>query len=156
MQSDKPTIKTIFLIDDDEDDCIVFKLALNEIQEDIRLYYCTHCENAIGVLNSLKPDLLFLDINLPRINGIEFLQHLKESTMSHKLPIVMYSSSELPRELAEAYQYGASLYFRKPSNVTLLIRSLQCILSMPWRTPDLIRNRYARNGKYEAFREEVN
>jgi CheY-like chemotaxis protein len=153
VQVNSSPIERVCLIDDDEDDCMVFKLALQEINQSIELRYSTSCENIAAFLSTTKPDLLFLDINLPKINGIECLQQIKKSIAESKIPVIMYSSSELPRDLLQAYESGAILYFRKPSNVSTLIKSLTYILNMAWHSPETIKSQHFKDGKYIAFQE---
>lgn len=154
MQVFKLPIKTILLIDDDEDDYMVFKIALAEAAPHVALKHKTTCENIAEVLATIKPDILFLDINLPRVNGIKCLELLQKSTVNNTVPIVVYSSSELPKDLISSYHLGATLYFHKPSNVNTLIQSLNSILKMNWHAPDVIKNQFFRDGKYSVYQEE--
>jgi CheY-like chemotaxis protein len=148
---DKKIIQKLLLIDDDEDDCMVFKMAIGEIDNSIRFLYQHNCDNIDVILQAEQPDLVFLDINLPRVNGIECLQLMHEGIKMHQMPVVMYSSSELPKDLMESFQRGAVLYFRKPNNITTLIDSLKDILQMDWHHPDSIRAQYFKDGRYHVF-----
>jgi CheY-like chemotaxis protein len=141
-------ISKVLLIDDDEDDCMVFKMALAEVDASIKLIYSNSCETVSELLASTKPDLIFLDINLPRVNGIECLEKTLSSFTGNKVPVIMYSSSEMPKDLTESYELGAALYFRKPNNITNLIESLKKILAMDWEKRSLIHKEYYNDGNF--------
>jgi len=60
------------------------------------------------------PALVLLDINLPRINGLEVLKRLRENVVTHLLPVVMLSSSKEEKDISSSYDYGCNSYIRKP------------------------------------------
>lgn len=151
MQTDRHAPLRILLIDDDEDDFIVFKLAIAEISHSIQLFYCNCADNVSQVIEQKRPQLIFLDINLPRINGIECLQELQSDPVGKTIPVIMYSSSELPRDLQLSFHAGASLYFLKPSDIAKLVSSLTEIFAMDWTQPGTIRQKYLIDGRYTAF-----
>jgi CheY-like chemotaxis protein len=148
---DKVKIKKVLLVDDDDDDCMVFKMAVGEIDSSIRFIYRTSCDGLAPVLLDEKPDIVFLDINLPRVNGIECLLQIRDTAREKNIPVVMYSSSELPKDLAQSYQNGAALYFRKPNNITILVDALRNILQMDWHQPDNIKAQYFKDGVYHVY-----
>ena len=151
MKPDQNAILKILLIDDDEDDYVVFKLALSEIDEAIQLFYGSCADDISHLLLQTRPQLIFLDINLPRINGIECLQQLQNDDQGNHIPVVMYSSSELPRDLQQSYDAGAVLYFRKPTDISTLIAALKQIIALDWEKPRDIREKYLVDGRYTAF-----
>lgn len=154
MNPDQNAILKILLIDDDEDDYVVFKLALSEVDEAIELFYGSCADDISTVLAQTKPQLIFLDINLPRMNGIECLQQLQNDEQGKAIPVVMYSSSELPRDLQQSFDAGASLYFRKPTDLSSLIAALKKIIALDWEEPRHIREKYLVDGRYTAFSTE--
>ena len=156
MQIDRHSISRILLIDDDEDDHIVFKLAMSEVDQSIQLFYCNSVDNISQVIVQTRPQLIFLDINLPRINGIECLQDLQKDDIGKIIPVIMYSSSELPRDLQLSFDSGASLYFRKPTDVSKLESALKEIFTMNWEQPGTIRAKYLIDGRYMAFAAQEN
>jgi CheY-like chemotaxis protein len=147
----EPQIKKVLMIDDDEDDCMVFKMALAETDKDVKFIFLNSCDGMVATIQETSPDLIFLDINLPRVNGLECLDLIKQSPNNKKIPVVMYSSSELPKDLAAAYEKGASLYFRKPNNIADLIEALTDILQMSWHSPETIKAQYYKNGRYFVY-----
>ncbi len=147
----KLKIGKLLLIDDDEDDCLVFKMALDETAADVHFMYRNSCDGMAEALQQERPDLIFLDINLPRVNGLECLNEIRRQAENESIPVVMYSSSELPKDLSSAYEKGAALYFRKPNNITDLIEALNDIVKMDWHEPASIKAQYYKNGRYYVY-----
>jgi CheY-like chemotaxis protein len=85
------------------------------------------------------PDLLILDLKMPRMTGLEVLHWLRDNPKCAALPKVMLSGSGLEKDVEEAYRLGANTYFQKPSTVTEL-RELVSLLIKYWalsqRLPD--------------------
>lgn len=154
MPAIKTSIQNILLIDDDKDDCDVFGQALQLVSESLQLSCTNRCEEVLTAITAFKPDLIFLDINLPRVNGFDCLKEIQESAHFSSIPIVMYSSSENPKEINIAYSLGAVLYFRKPTSFSLLVQSLKDIITMPWEAPATIKAQFHSNGKYLPFELE--
>jgi CheY-like chemotaxis protein len=114
MQRDK---FTILLADDDEDDCMFFKDALNELSLPVSLKIVA---NGADLRNFLEnnpvdfPRILFLDLNMPRKTGIECLSEIKQSEKLKQLPVIIYSTSFNPDVVDLLYNKGAQHYIRKP------------------------------------------
>src|SRR5687768_12080100 len=96
-------IRTILLIDDDKDDCALFREALHEVDPSIQLVSLNSTEALPKKVIEINPDLIFLDINMPRVNGFDCLKMLHESVTQFRMPIVMYSNSGNPKEINIAY-----------------------------------------------------
>ncbi len=77
--------------------------------------------------NARLPDLMLLDINMPRMNGIEVLIEVKAVPSLRHIPVVILSTSEAERDVANAYQAGASGYVSKPVDVDALFSSIHGI-----------------------------
>jgi len=149
----KSSVKKVLLVDDDEDDSIVFRLALSELQADIQFRWNNSCDNVVRELEQWKPDVVFLDINLPRINGLECLAHIEKAAKLSHVPIIMYSCSELPKDLQCSYELGACLFFRKPSSLSQLTAALADILQMNWHSPATIRQKFYSGGRCYEYTE---
>jgi len=116
------TIRNLLLADDDEDDCIFFKEALESLPVDISLATVSDGEQLMKFLIASEklPDVLFLDLNMPRKTGVECLTLIKSEDRLAKLSVVIYSTS-LDKDVADVlYQKGASYYIRKPSEFAKL------------------------------------
>lgn len=109
----------ILLADDDQDDCLLFKDALEELQLLVQLTMVHDGEALIRYLERVSPNLphaLFLDLNMPRKNGFQCLAEIKKQAALKTIPVIIYSTS-YEEEIANIlYQTGAHYYIRKPSN----------------------------------------
>jgi CheY-like chemotaxis protein len=107
----------IFLADDDDDDRFLFQEALNEITLPTKLSSVRDGEQLMDFLaaNSL-PDVLFLDLNMPRKDGFQCLIEIKKNEKFKKLPVIIFSTSFQPDAVDKLYENGAQYYIRKPSN----------------------------------------
>lgn len=147
----KHPIRTILLIDDDKDDCALFKEALHEVDPTIELAFLNTAEALPTAVLDANPDLIFLDINMPRVNGFECLKMLYESVTKFRMPIVMYSNSNNAKEINIAYALGATLYLQKPMGYIKLVESIRGILNLSWNSPAEIKQQFFQEGKYSRF-----
>jgi PleD family two-component response regulator len=151
MDIKKAPIKSILLIDDDCDDCSLFEGALKEVSSALRFSGLNRCEDVLRVVDDCCPDVIFVDINIPKVDGFSCISLLQESAKHCRIPIVIYSSSNSQREVNAAYGYGASMFFKKPTRYVDLLDSLRSIIMMDWDRPELIKQQYFREGKYHSF-----
>lgn len=122
---------TILLIDDDEDDQDIFKEAATLVMPDIRFLLAKDGHQALEVLEGCSanlPDHIFLDVNMPKMDGKEFLRIVKADPRFQKIPVVIYSTSKHKSELGEFFRMGASNYITKPSEFNLLVSYLRSVL----------------------------
>jgi len=123
--------RTVVLIDDDHDDFEIFSMALSEADPSIT---CIHYDSANDALmkltapNALLPEFIFLDLNMPGMNGIQFLESLKQTSLAY-LPVVIYSTSILPPHREKINKLGVFDSFIKPFSHSELINTLKSILS---------------------------
>jgi CheY-like chemotaxis protein len=115
----------LLLADDDEDDCMFFKEALEELPVNSSLKTVKDGEQLMELLTTKPdklPDILFLDINMPRKTGVECLSEIKRHEKLKQLPVIIYSTS-LNHEVVDLlYESGAHWYIRKPGNFKKLKR----------------------------------
>jgi CheY-like chemotaxis protein len=122
--------KFYLLADDDNDDAELFKEALSTIDPPID---CVHVEDGKSVFQFLmdpanrKPDIIFLDLNMPVMNGWQCLAKLKNDLTFQEIPVIMYSTSSHYRDKEIAKELGALAFFTKPSNFNILLSSLEYI-----------------------------
>lgn len=122
--------KKFLLVDDDLDDTGLFHEALHEIDPDIICYLEHNGKAALDKLNSrsfLLPDIVFIDINMPGMNGWQFLEELKKEPEYRGIPVFMYSTSSYTGDADRAIRLGALCFFTKPSDYNVLKEILRTI-----------------------------
>ncbi|WP_163400434.1 response regulator [Flavobacterium fluviatile] len=117
-------IYNLLLADDDEDDCTFFKEALDDLSFPVTLVTVNDGVELMGFLDEKAinnlPDILFLDLNMPRKNGYECLTEIKEIEELKELPVIVFSTS-LDMEIVNTmYDKGALYYIRKPGDFSKL------------------------------------
>lgn len=145
------TIKKILLVDDDPDEYFLFRNALSEISAASQLQFVSDCDDLLPALVSNCPQIIFMDINIPKKTGLDCLEEINKMTNFKNLPVVIYSCSDLQLSMAKAFGRGAHLYLRKPFSYEGLVNSLKKILSMDWTHPENIRQNYQVGDRYYAF-----
>jgi DNA-binding response OmpR family regulator len=121
--------KTILLVDDDEEEFFIFKLALDLAKTDYHCIWANGLEQATHLLNELKPDFVFIDINMPRYDGISCLKALKEQELLNGSIFVMYSSYISEADHDEALQLGANYCMQKAENIKNLMKQLTSLFN---------------------------
>lgn len=128
--------KTFFIVDDDADDQELFIEAVHEVDRSIQCLAASDCEEAIDMLKTRKiplPDIIFLDLNLPRLNGKQCLEAIKKEDDLKHIPIIIYSTSCEKRDLEETRRLGASYFLVKPNKFAELCKSIEYVLETDWR-----------------------
>jgi CheY-like chemotaxis protein len=107
----------LLLADDDIDDCKLFAEVLKELPITTNLSVVHNGEQLLQTLLKLVPlpSALFLDLNMPRKNGVECLTEIKTHDRLKDLPVIIYSTSLEPRVISQLYNHGANYYIRKPA-----------------------------------------
>ncbi|MDF2435641.1 MAG: response regulator receiver protein [Bacteroidota bacterium] len=108
------TLTTILLVDDDPDDQYIFNNALKVVDKSIFLSIAKDGVNALEKLRLFKPDLIFLDMNMPRMNGMEFLSRIRMLSTYHEIPIVVYSTYTSAEDKSKAASMGVKDCIEKP------------------------------------------
>lgn len=119
----------LLLADDDEDDCAFFKDALDELSFSVSLMTVNDGVQLMDFLADKTspdlPDILFLDLNMPRKNGHECLTEIKEKKELQDLPIIIFSTSLDNEIVDQMYQKGATYYIRKPGEFSKLKKVIE-------------------------------
>jgi CheY-like chemotaxis protein len=122
--------KLLFLVDDDADDQEIFKSALADIDRRLNLLTASNGIDALEVLQSapVLPDYIFVDLNMPRMGGLQFLKEIKKTTKLKDIPVFVYSTSSNPRDISATKELGAESFITKPSRFSELCNLLQTLL----------------------------
>lgn len=124
--------QSILLVDDDNDDQLLFQDALKEVSDGVYCYVAFNGKNALEKLNSSGtqlPDLIVMDVNMPIMNGIECLSAIKKSDSLNSIPVIMYSTSCSHECEKDCLDNGAAGYMEKPSDYLLLCKQIKHILN---------------------------
>lgn len=123
----------LLLADDDIDDCAFFGEMLNELPYDATLRIVN---DGVQLMNFLLakpenfPNIIFLDLNMPRKNGIECVSEIKANEILKHIPIVIYSTSLDIDVLKSLYEKGVNYYIRKPAEFSVLKSHINKVLSL--------------------------
>ncbi|MDD7887716.1 response regulator [Flavivirga sp. 57AJ16] len=134
----------IILADDDADDRELFKEAIKESGLEANITMFENGSNLIKHLRKpgvLLPDILFLDLNMPCMSGVDCLNHLKKESELKDIAIVIYSTFSSDRDIETTFLAGASIYLNKPNNFQTLKNILKKVLQLDWQYQTSILNR---------------
>ena len=121
----------ILLVDDDADDQLYFRDAISELNKPLECEIANHGREAIEQMNvPPPPDLIFLDLNMPVMNGYECLAYLKKEDRYKDIPVIIFTTSQNANDIERSRKMGAELFFTKPSNFDILCTKLDKILDM--------------------------
>lgn len=128
--------KYVLLADDDEDDRLFFKDALEDIN--IKTVVSTvndgiELMKLLLGLDVLLPDIIFLDLNMPRKNGMECLVEIRNNDRLKALIVAIYSTSSAERDIEEMFAKGANVYIKKPNDYKDLKKVIEQALHIDWK-----------------------
>ncbi|CAM3574433.1 response regulator [Zobellia roscoffensis] len=131
-----PKLLNIVLADDDEDDRMLFSEAIDEISIKTNLSLFNHGQELMDYLtlpNTVLPNLIFLDLNMPIKNGMQCLKEIRQNPNLKDLCIAIYSTSSSEKDVEETFLNGANIYLNKPNNFVKLQSSVERILQLNWQ-----------------------
>jgi CheY-like chemotaxis protein len=119
----------ILAVDDDPEDFEFFFEAVKEIDNSIIVLKATNGQEALHILENhmLMPDYIFLDINMPLMDGKTCLQEIKKSKKLQDIPVIMYSTTNNATEISN-YKLMGARFLVKPHQFSKLVKSLAIIL----------------------------
>ncbi len=123
----------VLLAEDDNADILLFKEALSELPVTVHFTSVANGQELIEWLNKPKnklPDVLFLDLNMPRKNGFAALAEIKRNRAMEKLPVVVFSTASEDEMIKQVYKDAAHYYVRKPSDFNELKEVLYKVLRL--------------------------
>lgn len=135
VPAETQVIFKILLADDDPDDRMIFENAFQDIpmktivstvKDGVELMEYLHQEEEL-------PHILFLDLNMPKKNGLQSLKEIRCSEKLRNLPVVIYSTSSSPLDVETTFVAGANFYIKKPTNFGSLKRILSEVMLINWQ-----------------------
>lgn len=132
----RPTTLHIMLADDDEDDRLFFKEAFEEVKINYRISAFNDGEQLMEHLYDTSnplPDIIFLDLNMPRKSGIECLKEIRANERLKKISVAIYSTSSSEQDIEDTFVSGANVYIKKPNDFNMLKKILSDVVHINWQ-----------------------
>ena len=126
----------ILLAEDDDDDRLFFKDAIEEIKVKTVVSMVNDGVELMDFLlnpNVHLPHLVFLDLNMPRKNGMQCLKEIRSNHKLKELSIAVYSTSALEKDIEETFINGANIYIKKPNDFEVLKNILAKVITINWQ-----------------------
>ena len=135
MRSSKP----ILLVEDDQVDAMTVKRALKEINITSKLDIVNDGEQALKFLknpDNETPGIILLDLNMPRMNGIEFLKIAKKDETLKRIPVVVLTTSREDQDKVDSFNFGVAGYMIKPVDYQKFVEVVKTI-DLYWTLSEL-------------------
>src|SRR4051794_11451405 len=110
-------VKKVLLIDDDPDEHEMFTEAVQSFNNNFLCLTASNCTDAFFIIKEQKPDIIFLDLNMPGTNGIICLRKFRKTPGLENIPVYMYSSAIYSDQWGEVFSLGAKEWIVKPSSL---------------------------------------
>ena len=124
----------ILHVEDEDGSACLFRAALDEAGIGVSVYRVSDGEQALAFLHQAgiyrsarRPEVMVLDLNMPRVDGWTVLRSIKEERQLRDIPVVVLSTSHLPEDQARALLWGARRYVVKPNGFFDLVRAVESI-----------------------------
>ena len=127
--------RDILVVEDDRVDAMTIERVLEQLRVPNRAIFCTDGVEGVEYLNenrTMLPAIILLDINMPRMNGIEFLRLIRNDNDFKRLPVVILTTSTEERDKIESFELGISGYMVKPVDYDKFVEMIQVIIKY-WR-----------------------
>ena len=119
------------LIDDDPDDQLFFRDAIQTIHPGLDCELASTCQEAFRQLEKPPPpDFIFMDLNMPVMNGFDCLAYLKNQNKYKDIPIIIFTTSKNPNDINRTKQLGARWFMTKPDDFNILCNKLNKVIQM--------------------------
>ncbi len=114
---------TVLLVEDNPGDVRLIRDAFEQLSTETTIHVATDGDEALGFLTECRdsdpdsvPDLVLLDLNLPRMTGLEFLETIKDDATLARIPVLVLTSSEAVEDVLDSYELSANAYLTKPTD----------------------------------------
>jgi len=139
--------KKVLYIEDNIADIKLFEEAISFNELAIDLQYVTDGQEMLDYFEESKlghykdlPDIIITDLNLPKITGQKVIQVIKQDEVFKRIPIIVFTTSNLKRDIEKCYEYGANAYMYKPVNIDKIFEAVELIDKFWLRNCLLIKN----------------
>ncbi|MXN90612.1 response regulator [Flavobacterium sp. Sd200] len=132
----RPNNLHIMLADDDEDDRLFFKEAFEEVKIKYDISTFNDGEQLMNYLNEPQnplPDIIFLDLNMPRKSGMECLKEIRQNERLKRISVAIYSTSSSEQDIEDTFVAGANVYIKKPNDFNMLKKVLSDVVHINWQ-----------------------
>jgi len=126
--------KPILLVDDDDVDVLITRRAINDLKITNELVHKVDGEDAIEYLKNeanARPGVILLDLNMPRMNGFEFLKIVKADNELKRIPIVVLTTSDVDQNILDSFDLGVAGYIVKPVDYKQFVEAMRTV-NMYW------------------------
>ena len=126
----------VLLADDDEDDRLFFKDAFEEIKIQTQVKFVHDGLQLMEHLlhpDTVLPNILFLDLNMPKMTGHECLAEIKKNNKLKDLIVAIYSTSSSEEDIEETFVKGANIYIKKPNDFNSLKKIISEVITLNWQ-----------------------
>ena len=136
-------IAEVFVVEDNPGDVRLLEEAFRELQADIHLTVARDGAEALEMVHCptsgqrLRPDLILLDLNLPKVSGHDVLSSLKSNPLTSRIPVIVMTSSKAEMDVRRAYELHVNAYLKKPSTLEGLFSAAEDITNFWLRTATL-------------------
>jgi len=120
--------KRVFLLDDDNDEHEIFLSALRRVDEQVDFNAASDWHEASGMLINFRPDFIFVDLNMPKMDGFSCVMEIRKIQFLRDVPIYIYSTGITEKDGKRALSAGATSYIVKPASFLDLCKTLKKIL----------------------------
>jgi two-component system, response regulator len=133
VQSFKPV--HLLLVEDNPDDVMITQRALKRSRVTNDLSVCRDGQEALDFLlhrgiwsgNTARPDLILLDVNLPKVNGMDVLQQIRSTPELSLIPVIMLTASDREEDVVKSYRLGSNTYIQKPVEFDKFLHALEVL-----------------------------
>lgn len=132
-------MKPILLVEDDSVDAMTVKRAMKDLKVKNELLHTLNGEEALNYLkngDNIKPCLILLDLNMPRMNGIEFLKIAKADNSLKIIPVIILTTSKEEQDKVESFGLSAAGYIVKPTDYKKFVETIRTI-DLYWTLSEL-------------------
>src|SRR6185295_552009 len=135
--ADNPSLH-VFMVDDDLDDRIIFSNVLDQLGIKPQITFAKQANEFFTLLkDGIMPDVIFLDINMPIMNGKQVLRDLKSNPEYSSIPVIIISASKYEKDIEETFETGAHYYLVKPYTNAYFLEAMKRIFVNDWKAKPL-------------------